>query len=52
MELDDGVGQILSLLRRLGIGDRTFVFFTSDNGAALTSGPSESRRRPPPHPVV
>lgn len=48
MELDDSVGQILSLLRRLGIGNHTFVFFTSDNGAALMSGPSESRRRPPP----
>ncbi|XP_077419845.1 N-acetylgalactosamine-6-sulfatase isoform X2 [Vanacampus margaritifer] len=42
MELDYSVGQILSRLRTLGIENSTFVFFTSDNGAALTSGPSES----------
>ncbi|CAN9507163.1 unnamed protein product [Ophioblennius macclurei] len=37
MELDDSVGQILSSLRSLGIDKNTFVFFTSDNGAALMS---------------
>uniref|UniRef100_A0A3Q2XF01 N-acetylgalactosamine-6-sulfatase n=1 Tax=Hippocampus comes TaxID=109280 RepID=A0A3Q2XF01_HIPCM len=42
MELDNSVGQILSRLRTLGIENSTFVFFTSDNGAALMSGPSES----------
>ncbi|XP_056881635.1 N-acetylgalactosamine-6-sulfatase isoform X1 [Takifugu flavidus] len=42
MELDYSVGKILSLLRRLGIDSNTFVFFTSDNGAALMSGPNES----------
>ncbi|XP_039650166.1 N-acetylgalactosamine-6-sulfatase isoform X1 [Perca fluviatilis] len=42
MELDYSVGQILSLLRSLGIENNTFVFFTSDNGAALMSGPKES----------
>jgi len=31
--LDDGVGQIMALLRRLSIDDNTVVFFTSDNGA-------------------
>uniref|UniRef100_A0A3Q2QVZ9 N-acetylgalactosamine-6-sulfatase n=1 Tax=Fundulus heteroclitus TaxID=8078 RepID=A0A3Q2QVZ9_FUNHE len=41
MELDHSAGQILSLLRRLGIEKNTFVFFTSDNGAALMSGPSQ-----------
>ncbi|XP_068595327.1 N-acetylgalactosamine-6-sulfatase [Brachionichthys hirsutus] len=41
MELDDSVGQILSLLKKLGIANNTFVFFTSDNGAALMSGPNE-----------
>lgn len=41
MELDYSVGQILSLLRTLGIESNTFVFFTSDNGAALMSGPNE-----------
>ena len=34
MELDYGVGQILSTLKRLGIAGNTLVFFSSDNGAA------------------
>ncbi|KAK3730552.1 hypothetical protein RRG08_006401 [Elysia crispata] len=34
MELDYGVGQILSTLKRLGIAENTLVFFSSDNGAA------------------
>uniref|UniRef100_A0AAV2LNY8 N-acetylgalactosamine-6-sulfatase n=1 Tax=Knipowitschia caucasica TaxID=637954 RepID=A0AAV2LNY8_KNICA len=38
MELDHSVGQILSLLKSLDIDNDTFVFFTSDNGAALVSG--------------
>ncbi|XP_049900693.1 N-acetylgalactosamine-6-sulfatase [Epinephelus moara] len=42
MELDYSVGQILSLLQSLGIENNTFVFFTSDNGAALVSSPNES----------
>uniref|UniRef100_A0A3B5L8K6 Galactosamine (N-acetyl)-6-sulfatase n=1 Tax=Xiphophorus couchianus TaxID=32473 RepID=A0A3B5L8K6_9TELE len=42
MELDYSIGQILSLLQNLGIEENTFVFFTSDNGAALMSGPQES----------
>lgn len=46
MELDYSVGQILSRLRSLGIDNNTFVFFTSDNGAALMSGPNESRHSP------
>ncbi|XP_015239813.1 PREDICTED: N-acetylgalactosamine-6-sulfatase [Cyprinodon variegatus] len=41
MELDYSVGQILSLLHGLGIEKNTFVFFTSDNGAALISSPHE-----------
>ncbi|KAM7015403.1 N-acetylgalactosamine-6-sulfatase [Tautogolabrus adspersus] len=41
MELDDSVGQILSQLKSLGVDKNTFVFFTSDNGAALMSGPKE-----------
>ncbi|MEQ2277878.1 hypothetical protein XENORESO_009077, partial [Xenotaenia resolanae] len=41
MELDYSVGQILSLLQGLGIEKNTFVFFTSDNGAALISSPHE-----------
>ncbi|XP_076831146.1 N-acetylgalactosamine-6-sulfatase [Brachyhypopomus gauderio] len=42
MELDYSVGQILSSLVTLGIDKNTFVFFTSDNGAALMSGPQQS----------
>ncbi|XP_077982103.1 N-acetylgalactosamine-6-sulfatase-like [Glandiceps talaboti] len=33
-ELDYGVGQILNKLKELNIDNNTFVFFTSDNGAA------------------
>ncbi|KAG7233055.1 hypothetical protein INR49_003120 [Caranx melampygus] len=40
MELDYSVGQILSWLKTLGIDSNTFVFFTSDNGAALISAPT------------
>jgi len=34
MELDAGVGEILKKLRDLKIERDTFVFFSSDNGAA------------------
>jgi len=34
MELDAGVGEILNKLRQLKIDRNTFVFFSSDNGAA------------------
>uniref|UniRef100_F7F5C7 N-acetylgalactosamine-6-sulfatase n=1 Tax=Ornithorhynchus anatinus TaxID=9258 RepID=F7F5C7_ORNAN len=37
-EIDDSVGKILKFLQKLGISESTFVFFTSDNGAALASG--------------
>ncbi|XP_003800850.1 N-acetylgalactosamine-6-sulfatase [Otolemur garnettii] len=40
-EIDDSVGKILDLLRGLSIGENTFVFFTSDNGAALISAPRQ-----------
>ena len=36
-ELDRGVGEILRRLRRSGVEEETFVFFTSDNGAATWS---------------
>ena len=32
--LDDGIGETLATLRRLGIAERTFVLFFSDNGGA------------------
>lgn len=44
MELDDSIGRLLKALRFLNIENNTFVFFTSDNGAALSSGPHESRQ--------
>ena len=37
MELDSGVGRILQKLVDLKIDNNTFVFFSSDNGAALYS---------------
>uniref|UniRef100_A0A8C6UWI4 N-acetylgalactosamine-6-sulfatase n=1 Tax=Neogobius melanostomus TaxID=47308 RepID=A0A8C6UWI4_9GOBI len=46
MELDYSVGQILALLKSLGIDNNTFVFFTSDNGAALISGPEGGSNGP------
>ncbi|XP_047678241.1 N-acetylgalactosamine-6-sulfatase isoform X2 [Tachysurus fulvidraco] len=42
MELDHSVGKILAQLVELGIDKNTFVFFTSDNGAAVMSGPGQS----------
>ncbi len=37
-ELDWSVGQVLEALRTEGIAERTFVFFTSDNGPWLIMG--------------
>jgi arylsulfatase A len=37
-ELDWSVGQVLETLRNEGIAERTFVFFTSDNGPWLVMG--------------
>jgi arylsulfatase A len=34
-EIDYGIGQILSMLRREGLAENTFVVFTSDNGPWL-----------------
>ncbi|MCI4393208.1 hypothetical protein PGIGA_G00154780 [Pangasianodon gigas] len=42
MELDHSVGKILAQLFELNIENNTFVFFTSDNGAAVMSGPGRS----------
>lgn len=47
-EIDDSVGRILRLLRELGLGESTFVFFTSDNGAALISAPRQGECCPCP----
>ncbi|EMP36266.1 N-acetylgalactosamine-6-sulfatase [Chelonia mydas] len=40
-EIDDSIGKILKSLQNLGISENTFVFFTSDNGAALISAPKQ-----------
>jgi len=39
MELDDTVGELLTLLDDLGIADNTMVMFSTDNGAACNSWP-------------
>ena len=44
-ELDASVGAILSTLERLDLGQRTLVFFTSDNGAAARWGGSNAPLR-------
>ncbi|KPP77394.1 N-acetylgalactosamine-6-sulfatase-like [Scleropages formosus] len=44
MELDHSVGVILDELRTLGLAEDTLVFFTSDNGAALVSAPTQEDR--------
>jgi arylsulfatase A len=36
--VDKSVGQIMNALKRLGLDDNTFVFFTSDNGGYLDYG--------------
>ncbi|XP_040838166.1 N-acetylgalactosamine-6-sulfatase isoform X3 [Ochotona curzoniae] len=40
-EVDASVGRILHVLQELRIADSSFVFFTSDNGAALISAPTQ-----------
>lgn len=37
-QMDNGVGDVLSLLKELGIDDNTMVIFTSDNGAHREGG--------------
>ncbi|WP_084596033.1 arylsulfatase [Flavobacterium beibuense] len=39
MELDDVVGELLDLLKELGVEDNTIVMFATDNGAASNSWP-------------
>jgi arylsulfatase A-like enzyme len=38
LQLDDAVGEVLRTLDRLGIGERTLIVFTSDNGPAQRHG--------------
>ena len=44
-EIDWSTGRILETLRRLGIGERTLVLFTSDNGGAVRHGASNGPLR-------
>lgn len=36
-QLDDGIGRVLRCVDELGLRDTTLVFFTSDNGPAITA---------------
>jgi len=38
-ELDDNVGELLKLIKDLGVADNTIVMFSTDNGAASNSWP-------------
>ena len=44
-EIDASVGTILETVERLGLAERTLVFFTSDNGAAVRWGGSNAPLR-------
>ena len=43
VELDKGVGRVIDTVERLGIGEKTFVLFFSDNGAARVGSNGELR---------
>jgi arylsulfatase A-like enzyme len=43
MELDFRTGQVLDAIKAAGVEDNTIVLWLSDNAAAPTSGPSDSR---------
>jgi arylsulfatase len=43
MELDYRTGQVLDAIKAAGVEDNTIVIWISDNAAAPTSGPSETR---------
>lgn len=36
--MDRGIGEVMALLKELGLDDITIVFFSSDNGAAVSGG--------------
>ncbi|KAG8563061.1 hypothetical protein GDO81_015916 [Engystomops pustulosus] len=46
-EIDFSIGKILDVLKTTGIAKDTFVFFTSDNGAALISAPNQGGSNSP-----
>ena len=43
MELDHRTGQVLDAIKAAGIEDNTIVIWLSDNAAAPTAGPFDSR---------
>ncbi|VGO23531.1 sulfatase family protein [Pontiella sulfatireligans] len=43
--LDDGIGQVLSALDKLGLSENTIVVFTSDNGGKMKYGASNGALR-------
>jgi len=44
MALDESVGQVISIVKELGIEKDTFIFFCSDNGAILKVGSNGNLR--------
>ena len=46
--MDDSIGRIVGRLRETGLLDDTFIFFSSDNGAAARSGRGEGGGRNAP----
>jgi arylsulfatase A-like enzyme len=45
-DLDDGVGQLLDAIDKLGIGENTYVFFSSDNGGSPDPMSAERQSQP------
>jgi len=45
-DLDTGVGQLLDAIDKLGIGENTYVFFSSDNGGEPGRMPAERQSQP------
>ena len=43
-ELDYGVGEILQLLKTVGVANHTLVIFSSDNGAATYAKENGERK--------
>ncbi len=50
-DVDDGIGILLDKIRSLGIQDRTYIFFMSDNGGRLTIPGQESEGLPRNYPL-
>ncbi|XP_018412824.1 PREDICTED: N-acetylgalactosamine-6-sulfatase [Nanorana parkeri] len=46
-EIDSSIGKILESIKNMGIAKDTFVFFASDNGAALISAPTQGGSNSP-----